>query len=123
MSVFDIAARMVAERGVKITLSRTTRSPSASETPWLPGPPETSSYVLDGYISGDASKYADGTTVLASDLMVVASPRATLDGESVEIEPVVTDTLTIDGEVKAIKRVRPSPAAGAPALYRIFVAS
>lgn len=123
MSVFEIAARMVAERGVKITLLRISRAPSAPGTPWSPGAPATTTYVLDGYVSGDVSKYADGTSILASDLMVVASPKATLDGVVVDIEPRMTDTLTIDGHVRAIKRVRPSPAAGAPALFRIFVAS
>lgn len=123
MSVFAAARRMIERNGTEIALTRTANAASAPSTPWIPGSPTETVYTLDAYVSGTAAKYADGTTVLVSDLMVVASPVARLAGVPTAIVPAMGDTITIDGKVKTIKAVRPAPAAGPAALYRIFVAS
>ncbi len=114
-----------------VTLKRTVREDSDSETPWIPGDVSTEqTYVLDAVVKGVASDYVDGATVLASDLMVVMSPKAVSYEEYPEdeisvsdIEPVMSDKLLIDGRQKTIKRIQPVPAAGTPAMYHIFIAS
>lgn len=117
------AARMIAERGTTLSLIRIAHAARAEETPWQPGEPTETTYSLDAFVTGVTAQYIDGTTVIASDLMVVASPRATLAGAPVDLVPQMGDLIVIDGQRKEIKRISPAPAAGAPALYRIFVAA
>lgn len=101
------------------------------ETPWLPGEPTVDVYALDARVDGVSAGYVDGTTVLATDVMVIASPKAThtlsdgepADGAIVDVVPTMTDVLRIDGQEKAIKKIEAVPAAGPPARYHIFVAS
>lgn len=123
MSLADNAARMIREKGGSITLTRTALAASDPATPWVPGASTETVYTVDAFVTGVTEQFIDGTTVLASDLMVVMAPKATLAGSPVDIAPLMTDTLTIGGTVKAIKRIAPAPVAGPPALYRIFVAS
>lgn len=123
MSLAANAARMIRTRGTTITLTRTANAPSDPETPDVPGTPAETAYTLDAFVKGATEQYIDGTTVLASDLMVVASPKAQLAGAPVDIVPQMGDRLTIDGKEKEIKRILPAPAAGSAALFRIFVAS
>lgn len=114
-----------------VTLTRATRGASEPETPWIPGEPTTDVYALDARVDGVTADQIDGTTILATDLVVIASPKArhTLsdgepaDGAITDIVPTVADTLTIDGAAKTIKRVVAFPAAGPAALFHIFVAS
>lgn len=114
-----------------VTLTRSTPGTPDPETPWIPGEPSVDVYGLDARVDGVTADQIDGTTILATDLSVIASPKArhlTTDGEDaydavVDIVPTVNDTLEIDGEQKAIKRVQSVPAAGPAALYQIFVAS
>lgn len=88
-------------------------------------------YTLDANVGGVAADLVDGTMILATDLVVIASPKArhtlsdgeAADGAITDIVPLIADTLTIDGKPKTIKRVQPCPAAGAAALFHIFVAS
>lgn len=123
MSLAANAARMIKSRGTSITLNRTTNAPSDPSTPWIPGAPTTAVYTLDAFVKGATEQYIDGTTVLASDLMVVASPKATLAGAAVDVVPQMGDVLSIDGKAREIKRILPAPAAGTAALFRMFVAS
>lgn len=106
-----------------VTLTRITTGPPDPDTPWTPGAPTETVYDLDAVVKGATGDYIDGTTVVASDLMVVASPIARRAGISAAIVPVMSDTLKIDGETKVIKLIKPSPASGDAALFRIFVAS
>lgn len=106
-----------------VTLTRVTRADPDPSTPWKPGAvTSTAVYTLDARADGTAGEYADGSTVLAADRMVIASPRATLNGAAVEIIPEMTDTLTIEGEANVIKRIDAVPAAGAAVRFHIFVA-
>lgn len=106
-----------------VTLTRTTPGTPDATTPWIPGTPVLDVYALDARVDGVAEEYVNGTTILASDLMVIASPKATLSGAVVEIVPRMTDTLQIGGATKVIKKIDPVPAAGLAARFHIFVAS
>jgi hypothetical protein len=106
-----------------VTLTRTTTGTPDPATPWIPGTPTTAVYTLSARVDGVVAEHVDGTTILATDLMVIASPRATLEGEPVDLVPGLSDTLTIDGAAKAIKKIDAVPAAGAAARFHIFVAS
>ena len=115
-----------------ITLIRSTvGTPADPATPWIPGAPTLDVYALEGRVDGVTADQIDGTVILATDLVVIASPRArhtlsggeAADGAVVDIVPLITDTLTIDDSEKAIKRVQPYPAAGPAAMFHIFVAS
>lgn len=126
-------ARVIAKwKTGDITLTRSTPSePEDAAKPWVPGTPTLDVYALDGRVDGVAADQIDGTTIKATDLVVIASPKARhmlsdgapADGAVVDIVPNETDTLTIDGAAKVIKRVVAYPAAGPAALFHIFVAS
>jgi len=114
-----------------ITLTRTTPGTPDPTTPWIPGTPTLDVYALDARVDGVSADYVDEETVLVTDLMVIASPKArhTLtdgdpaDGAVVDIVPRMTDVLLIDGAQKAIKKIEAVPAAGPAARFHIFVAS
>lgn len=106
-----------------VTLTRTTTATPDEATPWIPGTPSTAVYTLQARVDGVAADHVDGTTILATDLMVIASPKATLNGATVDLVPLISDALTIDGAVKTIKRIDPVPAAGPAARFNIFVGS
>lgn len=108
------------------TVTLTRRTPGASDptTPWIPGEPTTVVYDLDARLDGVTAAMIDGTTITATDLVAIASPKArTADGTVVDIVPTEKDVLTIGGAEKIIKRVVAYPAAGPAALFHIFVAS
>lgn len=123
MTLADNAARMIAEKGARLTLTRTAEGPS--DPPWQPGAPTTTAIEFDGFVRNVAAELIDGTNIVASDLMVVASPRATRvsDGASIDLAPQMTDTIDIGGSTKTIKRILPAPGAGSAAIYRIIVGS
>lgn len=107
-----------------VTLTRTASASPDPSTPWIPGAPTETVYTLDAVVTGVAADKVDETLILATDLQVVASPRARLsDGTQVDVVPQASDIITIDGEAKVIKRVDPHPAAGDAARFDIFVAS
>lgn len=107
-----------------VTLRRTTTAAPDPAEPWTPGAPTTTTYDLDAVVKGVSADYIDGTTVIATDLMVVVSPKARdEDGAVVDIVPTMADVLLLDGVAKVIKRIQPAPASGPAALFRIFVAS
>ncbi|OYY40455.1 MAG: hypothetical protein B7Y08_18495 [Rhodospirillales bacterium 24-66-33] len=121
------AARIIAKwKTGEVVLIRTHPGAPDPDRPWIPGTPTTTDvYVLDARVDGVAADLVDGSTILATDLVVIASPKArdTVSGAVVDIVPTITDTLTLDGQTKVIKRVQPYPAAGPAALFHIFVAS
>ena len=118
-----VAKQLARRKNCIVTLTRATRAAPDPETPYIPGAPTLSIYDLDAYVTGVAAQYVDGTTILVSDLMVVVSPRARLAGADVDVVPQMDDVLTIDGRQYAIKAIKPAPAAGPAAIFRIFVAS
>jgi len=117
-------ARQIGRYGAgTITLTRTTTGTPDPATPWIPGAPTTAVYTLAARVDGVIADHVDGTTILATDLMVIASPKATLAGAPVDLVPRISDTLTIDGATKVIKKIGQVPAAGAAVRFHIFVAS
>ena len=106
-----------------VTLTRTTPGTPDPSTPWIPGTPSTAVYTLAARVDGVTADHADGATILATDLMVIASPKATLAGAAVDLVPRISDTLAIDGATKVIKKIEQVPAAGAAVRYHLFVAS
>lgn len=108
------------------TVTLTRRTPGASDptTPWIPGEPTTVVYDLDARLDGVTAAMIDGTTITATDLVAIASPKARAAGGGViDIVPNERDVLTIDGAEKTIKRVVAYPAAGPAAMFHIFIAS
>jgi hypothetical protein len=106
-----------------VTLTRTIPRTPDPLTPWIPGTPETEVYSLDARVDGVSADRVDGTTILATDLMAIASPAAILAGVPIDIVPRMTDTLQIDGVSKTIKKIEAVPAAGDAALFHIFIGS
>lgn len=106
-----------------VTLTRSVNAEPAPETPWLPGAATTTVYTLNARVDGVIADYVNGTTILATDRMVIASPKASLGDEVVDIEPRASDTLAIDGEEVTIKEVKAIPAAGPAAMFHIVIAS
>lgn len=114
-----------------ITLTRSRPAAPEPETPWIPGTPTLDVYALDARSDGVADEYVNGETILATDLMVIASPKArhTLsdgdpaDGAIVDLAPRMTDLLTIDGARKVIKKIEAVPASGPPGVFHIVIAS
>lgn len=119
----DVAAILKTWKTGTVTLTRTTRADPEPETPWIPGEASTIVYTLDARADGTAAEYADGTTILATDRLLIVSPKATLNGAVVDIVPRMSDTLTIDGAAKVIKKIDAVPAAGPAARFHVFVAS
>lgn len=107
-----------------VTLTRSTPGTPEPETPWIPGAPTLTTYTLDARVDGVSEDYVDDVTIVASDLMVIASPKARADdGSTVDVVPQMTDVVTIDGEEKTVKKVEAIPASGDAAVFHIFVAS
>lgn len=123
MSLIENAAEMIADRAETVTLTRTTRAAPADQTPWIPGAATTTTYTFGAFVKGVSAKHVDGTTVLATDRLVIAPPQATLDGVVVDLEPVMTDILQIGGRDAVIKKIEAKKDGGAVAKYNIFVAS
>ena len=126
------AAGMIARKGKAITLTRTSHAASDPEEPWIPGTPTLEVFEFRARVTGTAAEYADGTLIVATDLMVIASPKArhtltdgeAADGAIVDLVPQMGDVLQIDGADKAIKKIIPATDDdGITAVFRIFVAS
>ena len=110
--------------GDVILMRSTTLAPDPA-TPWIPGEATTVEYTLDARTDGTIAAQMPGTTVQMTDLVLIASPvaRRVSDGVEVEIVPVEADRLTVDGVRHTVKRVEAVPAAGPPALFKIYLAS
>lgn len=106
-----------------VTLIRVERASPSAETPWIPGAPTETSYVLDAVVRGVTADMVDESVILATDLVVVVSPKAHLSGALVDVVPQITDKIVIDGAEKIIKKIEALPAAGLAARFHIFVAS
>ena len=131
-SIRDRVAGIIAERHAgEISLVRSTVAASEPDTPWIPGAAVRDVFALLGRVDGVTADMIDGTVITATDLVVIVSPKArhvmtgeeAANGAVVDIVPTTADTLEIDGQAKTIKRVVALPAAGAAAMFHIFVAS
>jgi len=107
-----------------VTLTRSTPGTPDPSTPWIPGTPTTATYTLDARVDGVIAEYVNDTTILATDEMVIASPKARdVDGNVVDLEPRQSDTLQVDGSTRVIKQIKAVPASGQAAVFHIIVAS
>jgi hypothetical protein len=113
-----------------VTLTRSTPGAVDPSAPWVIPVATTETYELDAVVRGVSAKYVDGTTIVASDLMATCSPKAVhtltngaaADGAIVDLEPLMTDAISIDGAVRTVKKITPIPAAGPVVSFLIFVA-
>lgn len=107
-----------------VTLTRSTPGTPDPDTPWTPGAPTLVTYTLDARVDGVSDDDLKDTSIVSTDLVAIASPKATdPDGDVVDIDPQMSDVLTIDGAAKTIKKIEAVPAAGPAARFHIFVAS
>lgn len=125
MSLAAVVDRLIKRYGSgTVTLVRATAGAPDADTPWVPGAPSLDVYTLDARVDGVTADHLVDTSIVATDLVVIASPKATASsGAVVDIEPRMTDTLQIGGVPKAIKKIEAVPAAGPAARFNLFVAS
>ena len=97
-----------------VILTRITPGVVDPETPWVPVADSTTDYTLKATVRGVSKDHIDGTLILASDEIVTCSADI--------IEPIMSDTLTVDGKTRAIKMIRANPSAGIAVAYSIFIA-
>lgn len=99
-------------------LIRTTPGLVDPERPWEVAPPVVQREVLRAAVSG-AEKYADGTTILATDRLVVAAVP-TMNWKP----PVAPDravlSLELDGQHVTIVSIKGLPAIGTPAAVQFI---
>src|SRR5690606_29868508 len=109
-----VAAEVLGEfkQGV-VTLTRITKGDVDPEEPWVIPEDNVQSEVLDAAVKRVSEELVDGSTILATDLEVVAVVPA--------MGPRESDILDIDGKVVRIIRILPKPAAGTPVAYRFVV--
>lgn len=80
-------------------------------------------YTLYARVDGVIADYINGTTILATDRMIIAATVASLDGVDVAIEPRKTDGYSIDGKRAVAKEIKAAPASADAAVYHIVVGS
>lgn len=117
------------------TITLTRKTPGEREEgagAWTAPPTTLDVYALDARVDGVAAEHVDGTLILATDRVVIMSPKARhtySDGEpvtgtpTVDLEPRPSDVLQIDGKDEVIKKIEAVPAAGPAAMFHIFVAA
>jgi len=84
-----------------------------SGDPWNPVQGAPTLHAMDATVSGVAQEYVDGSTVLASDLMVSAGVFGAL--------PDMSGAIIIDGKRHSIVRIMPKPAAGVTVAWGFIV--
>lgn len=95
-----------------VVLTRRTPGSNFPARPWMPVYPDEESETLRAAVSG-AQGYADGVTVLATDLRIIAAVPSLNWRPGGEDEGVLS--LSVDGRQVTIIRVRGIPEAGEPA--------
>lgn len=95
-----------------VVLVRTTPGEPDPDEPWKPVVDEVDEYELKAVAKGVDQR--DGTTILATDLEIVAAVA--------EVSPMMeTDQIKVDGKDVVILRKMQIPAAGTPVAYRFIV--
>lgn len=115
MTIYDssrkTASRLFAKFAQGDVLLR--RAAPAAGDPWSPAAGPAVDHPLDATVSGVSARYVDGTLVTASDFMVRCAVPP--------VAPDPADMIVVDGAPRAILKIQPVPAAGAPVAYLIFV--
>jgi hypothetical protein len=117
-----------------VTLTRTTAGTPDSATPWEPVVDRVDIYTLDATASAitvdqATAKLIDGTTILASDIVITAGPKMTLvstDGVptvGAEIDMIISplDVVAIDGAPVAVVKVMRVTPAGVALVWKFVV--
>lgn len=115
----DVATELLTEfkQGV-VTLTRVTHGEADPATPWIPGGTTEQAYDLNATVAAVTvdqanAQYIDGTTITNADVVVTCAVPP--------VVPTLTDTLSIDGKVRIIKKIVQVPAAGIPIVFKLFV--
>lgn len=96
-----------------VTLKRATTTPG--ENPWDP-PVETAvTYTLKATVKRLHQRYENGVLIVQTGDMVTFAVPATV--------PLITDTLVIDGQERAITNLTPIPPAGTVVAYKAWCAA
>jgi hypothetical protein len=111
----DVASEVLSEfKQGTVILVRTTPGEPDPDTPWIPVDDQVDEYPLSAIAKGVSQKYVDGTTILATDMEIVAAVA--------EVSPMMeTDQIKVDGKAVTISRKMQIPAAGNPVAYRFIV--
>ena len=101
---------------------------TVGDEPWIVGS-STITYVLSGVAKPVDRKFVDGTLVVATDIEVVCSVRATrthIDGAQLtpvvaDIDPHMDDWVIVDTKRRKVKKVRRIPEAGTVVAYGLVI--
>lgn len=104
-----------------VQLKRVISALPQPDQPYNPTPPTVDVYDLEAAVLGVTSDYVDGEMVEYDNLTVYTSPFFFKNGIQVQIEPQMSDELSIDGLVHRINKIERVPAAGTVSAFFIFV--
>lgn len=126
MDPYSFARKRVAAKIRKwktgvITLTRVSEGVRDPDEPWVPVAKTETVFTLDARADG-AQMYMPGETIQEDELKLIVSPKAVDQaGAAVDVEPQITDKITVDGKIFLIKSVEPVTAAGTPAKFLVTV--
>jgi hypothetical protein len=116
-----------------VILRRVVPGMSDPATPWVPPTEDTTTeFTLAATAKRLHQRYENGVLIIETGDMLTISPRAWLvqfEGEpvdpphQVDLEPLITDTLVIDGVERVITNLTPVPAAGDPVAWKAWCAA
>jgi hypothetical protein len=95
------------------------RTPVAGAQPWEPDVPTIETFPVVGVVQGIDRRLVNGTSVLNTDRMAII-PATSLP---VNVQPLVSDRLIIDGIPTTIKQVIRVPEAGILIVFRLVIGS
>lgn len=119
-----------------VTLTRTTPGTPDPDEPWIPVVDQIDVYTLDATaaaitVDQATAKLVDGTTILASDIVVTAGPKmvhTSTDGEpadGAEIDTLIgpLDAVSLDGAAVTVVKVMRVTPAGTAIVWKFVVRS
>lgn len=118
MSFYDemalVAQEVLTEFKQGIVTLRRPSTPTPGANTWdSPTPAAPTDTPLNATVSGVTSRYIDGETIFATDL-VVTFP-------ALDATPAKTDMLVVNGKPAAIKQIIQIPASGTPVAYKVII--
>lgn len=104
--------RLAAKHGQgAVEISVTTTTPGLN--PWDPPTTTTVDTPVDAVVQGVGAEYVDGSSIVASDLVVQIA--------AVDDPPEVGQSIKVDGKSMSVLAVMPIPGAGDPVAIRLIV--
>lgn len=98
-----------------VTLKRITTAAPDPSTPWIPGGETVTTYPLKAAVKRLHQRYEDGVLIVETGDMVTFA--------TLEVTPVLTDKLVIDGLERVISNLTPIPGAGVTAAWKAWCAA